>query len=130
MEPIAENIQSFFKSFNSNEIKSFVKLPKSGGDRIYFRIVTEDKSYIATYNENVKENSAFLHFTTHFRKIHAPLPEIYTVHPGNQMYIQEDFGDTSLLNKLEQIGLNDYVYELFKKSLKALAWLQIEGNTN
>jgi len=130
MEPIAENIQSFFKSFNSNEIKSFVKLPQSGGDRIYFRIVTEDKSYIATYNENVKENSAFLHFTSHFKKIHAPLPEIYTVHPDSQMYIQEDFGDTSLLNKLEQIGLNDYVYELFKKSLKALAWLQIEGNTN
>jgi aminoglycoside/choline kinase family phosphotransferase len=130
MDPVAENIQSFFKSYNSNEIKSFVKLPKSGGDRIYFRIITGDKSYIATYNENVKENFAFLHFTNHLKKIHAPLPEIYIVHPGNQMYIQEDFGDTSLLNKLEQIGLNDYVYELFKKSLKALAWLQIEGNTN
>ncbi len=130
MEPVAENMQSFFKSYSSNEIKSFEKLPQSGGDRIYFRIITEGKSYIATYNENVKENLAFLNFTWHLKKIHAPLPEIYIAHPSYKMYIQEDFGDTSLLNKLEENGLNDYVYDLFKKSLKALAWLQIAGNTN
>ncbi|MEO8762813.1 MAG: RNase adapter RapZ [Ginsengibacter sp.] len=130
MDSVAENIRTFFKSFNSNEIKKFDKLPQSGGDRVYFRITTNDKSYIATYNENVKENLAFLNFTWHLKKVDAPLPGIYIVHPGNQMYIQEDFGDTSLLNKLEQIGMNDYVYELFKKSLKALAWLQIKGDTN
>src|SRR6476646_7490038 len=106
MTSVAENILSFFKSYNSNEIKSFEKLPQSGGDRVYFRIITEDKSYIATYNENIKENLAFLNFTSHLKKIHAPLPEIYIVHPANQMYIQEDFGGTSLLNKLEQNGLD------------------------
>src|ERR1700710_1347565 len=117
METVAENIRAFFKSYNSNEIKSFEKLPQSGGDRVYFRITTEDKSYIATYNENIKENMAFLNFTSHLRKIHAPLPEIYMIHPSYRMYIQEDFGDTSLLNKLEENGLNTYVYDLFKKSL-------------
>ncbi|MEP6926196.1 MAG: RNase adapter RapZ [Ginsengibacter sp.] len=130
MQLVAENIKVFFKTYNSNEIKSFEQLPQSGGDRVYFRISTEEKSYIATYNENVKENIAFLNFTNHLKKIHAPLPEIYVVHHSKQIYIQEDFGDTSLLNKLEQNGLNNYVYELFKKSLKALAWLQIEGNKN
>ena len=44
------------------------------------------------------------------------------------MYIQEDFGNTSLLNELEEHGLNDYVYDLFKKSLKALSLLQIKGD--
>ncbi len=128
MQLVAENIKEFFQTFNSNEIKKFEKLPQSGGDRIYFRIITEDNSYIATYNENVKENNAFLNFTYHLKKINAPLPEIYKVHPGNEMYIQEDFGNTSLLNKLEENGLNNYVYDLFKKSLKNLALLQIEGS--
>lgn len=128
MQLVAENIKEFFQKFNPNEIKSFEKLPKSGGDRIYFRIATEDNSYIATFNENVKENNAFLNFTYHLKKINAPLPEIYKVHPGKEIYIQEDFGDTSLLNKLEENGFNDYMYNLFKKSLKNLAWLQIEGN--
>ena len=31
---------------------------------------------------------------------------------------------------LKQTGRYDYVYDLFKKSLKALAWLQIKGNDN
>jgi len=130
MQLIAENIKSFFQSFNSNEIKSFEKLPQSGGDRIYFRIITDDNSYIATFNENIKENTAFLEFTNHLKKINAPLPEIYKVHDNKQMYLQEDFGNSSLLNKLEENGLNDYTYNLFKKSLKALAGLQIEGDKN
>lgn len=128
MNPVAENIKDFFQTFNSAGIKSFEKLPQSGGDRIYFRIVTNDNSYIATYNENIKENKAFLNFTDHLRKIEAPLPEIYRVHHDHKMYIQEDFGDTSLLDKLEKHGLNDYVYDLFKKSLKSLALLQIKGS--
>ncbi|MEP6584636.1 MAG: RNase adapter RapZ [Ginsengibacter sp.] len=130
MQSIVEDIKIFFRDYNSSEIKSFEKLPQSGGDRIYFRIITNDNSYIATYNENIKENKTFLDFTNHFKKINAPLPEIYKVHPGNQMYIQQDFGDDSLLTKLEENGLTDYVYGLFKKSLKGLAWLQIEGNKN
>jgi len=130
MPIVAENIKSFFQSYNSNEIKSFETLPKSGGDRIYFRIITDDNSYIATFNENIKENTAFLEFTNRLRKIKAPLPEIYVVHPDKEMYLQEDFGNSSLLNKLEENGLNDYVYDLFKKSLKELAWLQIKGDKN
>ncbi|MEP7236550.1 MAG: RNase adapter RapZ [Ferruginibacter sp.] len=130
METVADNIRSFFQSFNSNEITYFEKLPKSGGDRIYFRIVTEDNSYIATYNENIRENETFLHFTQHFRKINSPVPLIYTVHPDGKMYIQQDFGGTSLLNELEKHGQDDYVYDLFKKSLKSLAELQIKASKN
>ncbi len=128
MEQVAENIKDFFQTFKSNEITSFEKLPKSGGDRIYFRIITKEKSYIATFNENIKENIAFLNFTSQLKKADAPLPEIYKVHPEQRMYIQEDFGNASLLNKLEENGLNDYVFDLFKKSLKALSLLQVKGD--
>src|ERR1017187_4263775 len=128
MQPVAENIKSFFKSFSKKPIIDFETLPKSGGDRIYFRIITAKNSYIATYNENIKENIAFLNFTEQLKIINAPLPEIYKVDKEQKMYLQEDFGKISLLNKLEQYGLTDYVYDLFKKSLKALAWLQISGD--
>ena len=130
MQLVAENIQSFFQSFTPDKIKSFEKLPKSGGDRMYFRICTAENSYIITYNENIKENETFLQFTQHFKKINAPVPHIYLKHPDGKMYIQQDFGCFSLLNELEKHGQDDYVYELFKKSLKNLAWLQIEGSKN
>ena len=130
MQSAGDQIQSFFKSVNNEEIKEVEQLPKSGGDRIYFRIITEKKSYIATYNENLKENKTFLYFSEHFAKINAPVPQIfYTSHDG-RMYIQQDFGRTSLLNELERHGQNDYVYDLFKKGLKALAFLQIKGIYN
>ncbi|HEY5390558.1 MAG TPA: RNase adapter RapZ [Hanamia sp.] len=102
-------------------------LPKSGGDRIYFRITTKENSYIATYNENLKESATFLYFTDHFSKINAPVPEIYFVSDDAKIYVQQDFGTISLLNELEKYGQNDYVYDLFKKSLKALSYLQIKG---
>ncbi|MDP4283152.1 MAG: RNase adapter RapZ [Bacteroidota bacterium] len=130
MQSVADKIQSFFQSIIPDKIQSFEKLPKSGGDRIYFRITTEGKSYIATYNENLRENKTFLYFTEHFSKINAPVPQIHYVHPEGKMYIQEDFGKTSLLNELEKFGENDYVYDLFKKSLKALAGLQIGAVRN
>ena len=130
MGTVAENIKAFFKSVIQDNIQTFEKLPKSGGDRIYFRIVTEKDSYIATYNENIRENETFLHFTKQFSTINAPVPFIYFTSNDGKMYIQQDFGATSLLNALEQFGQNEYVYELFKKSLKALAWLQIKGINN
>jgi hypothetical protein len=100
MQLIAENIKTFFQSFNSNEIKSLEKLPQSGGDRIYFRIITEDKSYIATYNENIRENTAFLEFTNHLKKINAPLPEIYKVYDNKRIKLQEDFRNSYFLKKM------------------------------
>ncbi len=127
MGPVAENIKTFFESFNSEEIINVEKLPKSGGDRIYFRISTKWNSYIATYNENLKECETFLYFTKHFSKINAPVPQIYFASQDGKMYIQQDFGPVSLLNELEKHGESDYVFSLFKKSLKALAWLQIKG---
>ena len=127
MTTVAQEIKDFFERFSSEKITGFQKLPKSGGDRIYFRIITEQNSYIATYDENTQESTTFLYFTNHFLKIHAPVPEIYFASENNKMYIQKDFGPVSLLNELEKYGETEYVYSLFQKSLKALAELQIKG---
>lgn len=127
MATIAENVKDFFQRCNKDPIDIFEKLPKSGGDRIYFRVITKEHSYIVTYNENLRESATFLYFTEHFSKIDAPVPEIYFVSNDARIYIQEDFGRVSLLNELEKFGENDYVYTLFKKSLQALSLLQVKG---
>ena len=46
------------------------------------------------------------------------MPEIFSVNDDHTIYIQEDFGDISLLNKLEEHGYSDYVYGLFQQSLQ------------
>lgn len=123
-----EDIQQLFSSVSNEEILGVEKIPQSGSDRVYYRITGKNRSCIATSNKNIKENQTFINFSRHFKKAGCPVPEIYAVSKDETLYIQIDFGDTSLLNELENQGYNDYVYSLFKKSLKALAHLQIKGD--
>ncbi|MEO8109291.1 MAG: RNase adapter RapZ [Ginsengibacter sp.] len=130
MQAIVDEIKNLFKDYSDSEIKSVDKLPQSGSDRIYFRIHTGTGSYIATFNQNVKENRTFFNFSRHFKQSGNPVPGIYKINGDSTVYIQQDFGDESLLNKLEAHGLTDYVYGLFQQSLKKLAILQVSGDKN
>lgn len=125
---INKKIQELFASFSQEEIISISKLPESGSNRKYYRINCADKSYIVTDNNNVKENTSFISFTNHFKKINLPVPTVYAISEDGEMYIQEDLGTASLLNILEEKGHCDEVKILFKKSLKTLAHLQIKGH--
>lgn len=125
---ILQKIETLFKTFSEEQIVSIEKLPQSGSDRKYFRIFCEQKNYIATDNLNIKENKTFISFTNHFRKLHLPVPFIYAVSEDGETYIQEDLGEKSLLNILEEKGHCEEVKNLYKKSLKNLASLQINGD--
>jgi aminoglycoside/choline kinase family phosphotransferase len=127
MQPITEDIKAFFDSTSREAATQVEKIPQSGSDRIYFRIQTSAKSFIATYGHNIRENETFIYFSRHLKKANCPVPEIFFVNEDHTIYIQEDFGDVSLLNKLEEHGYSDYVYTLFQQSLKELARLQIKG---
>ena len=128
MQNIIDEIRQVFASYSKESVQSIEKIPQSGSDRFYFRVFTGTGSYIATYGKNIKENSTFINFSNHFRKAWCPVPEILAVNDSQTIYLQEDFGDVSLLNKLEQNGHGNYAYGLFKQSLKELARLQIQGS--
>jgi aminoglycoside/choline kinase family phosphotransferase len=128
MDHIINDVSDLFAGYSKESVLSIDKIPQSGSIRIYFRIRTAKESYIATYGINIKENLSFINFSRHFKSSGCPVPEIYAVNTEGTIYIQEDFGDTSLLNRLEVSGPSDEVYGLFRKSLKALAHLQIQGD--
>ncbi|HEY4151235.1 MAG TPA: RNase adapter RapZ [Chitinophagaceae bacterium] len=127
MQKILEGVRDLFATYSKEEIVRLEKLPQSGSDRNYFRITTANGTCIATYNHNVKENNTFIKFSEHFRSCGCPVPRIFVVNEEQSIYLQEDFGDESLLSKLEKHGYNDYVYGLFQQSLRELAKLQITG---
>jgi aminoglycoside/choline kinase family phosphotransferase len=129
MQNIIQDIRDLFGTFSYEKIAAVEKLPQSGSDRFYFRIVTAAGSYIATYGKNIRENKTFLAFSEHFRKAGSPVPQIFAVNESGTIYLQEDFGDASLLNKLESLGHGDEVYALFQQSLKRLAEMQIRGDS-
>jgi aminoglycoside/choline kinase family phosphotransferase len=128
MQSIIEEIRRLFLTYSRYPLTELDVIPQSGSNRIYFRIRTDERSYIATFNDNVRENQTFIYFSRHFRERGCPVPEIYFVNEASTIYFQEDFGDLSLLTELERTGYTDAVHELFKKSLQQLARLQIRGN--
>jgi len=128
MTAITDSIKELFASFSPSPLTRMDMIPQSGSNRMYFRLWAGDQSYIATYNDNVRENRTFIHFSRHFRESGSPVPEIYRVNEAYTIYLQEDFGDRSLLGELEEQGHNEYVRGLFRQSLQELALLQIRGD--
>lgn len=130
MQQILEGITALFERYRSREVDSIEKLPESGSDRFYFRVRSGDETYIATYGMNIKENNTFLYFSDHFKGERCPVPSVYAVNNERTIYIQEDLGDVTLMKELETHGLVDSVKDLFKKSLRELALMQIRGDAD
>lgn len=128
MSSTIDKIKELFSSFSKAEITSIDKLPQAGSERHYYRLHTADKTFIAAHGANLKENETFIYFSKHFKQKGLAVPEIFCINTQKDIYIQEDFGTDSLLNKLEEKGFTDEVYDLYKKSLYQLAQLQVKGH--
>ncbi|MFI5132826.1 MAG: phosphotransferase [Chitinophagales bacterium] len=128
MQKALDSIKELYKSWKGEEAVSIDVLPQSGSERRYFRLHEKKDSIIGTYGANIKENETFIYFSKHFKEKKLAVPEIFTVSDDEAYYLQEDFGDISLLHRLESEGFCETVYTLFKKSLEALAHLQVKGD--
>lgn len=128
MQVLINSIKNLYAEWKGVEPVSVDVLPISGSERRYFRLHGNERSVIGTYGANVKENESFIYFSQHFHKKQLAIPEIYAVSNDRMYYLQQDFGDLSLLNCLEKEGFTPAIYDLFKKSLASLASLQVNGD--
>ena len=128
MQSMIDAISELYKDWKGKGHKQLDVLPQSGSERRYFRLYDTDDSVIGAYGANIKENETFIYFSDHFRKKDLPVANILAVNDTTTAYLQEDFGDRSLLNILEEKKFTDEVYFLFKKSLEALAELHVRGD--
>ncbi len=135
MQQIIDGISSLYEKWKGEEALSIDVLPQSGSERRYFRLHArlpngQDKkgSVIGTYGANIKENETFIYFSRNFRDKQLAVPEIFALSDDGMFYLQEDFGNISLLDHLESKGATEEVYGLFKKSLEALAQLHVKGD--
>ena len=128
MQHLIQSISSLYKKWKGVDPVSLEVLPQSGSERRYFRLYGKEGPVIGTYGANIRENETFIYFSQIFREKNLAVPEIYAVSEDKAFYLQEDFGTISLLNVLETEGYTEHVYQLFSKSLGALAALQVNGD--
>ena len=78
-----------------------------------------------------EENVAFLEFSSHFRRLGLPVPEIFAEDLSHGAYLEEDLGDTTLFEFLSQNRAGDNiavpVIEAYRKVVNLLPRFQIEG---
>ena len=74
-QEIEEAIIKLMERDLSEKIVDIKLLPASGSSRCYYRIFTDNNTYIATYNSNIEENIAFIIFSRHFTNSNLPVPE-------------------------------------------------------
>jgi aminoglycoside/choline kinase family phosphotransferase len=127
MEDIVKHIHNLYISYQGKEWDQIHKIPQSGGDRLYYRIIQGNQSWMATYSLNLRESDTFIYFADHFKNKGLPVPKVLAINEAKTVYLQEDLGATSLLDVLEKEGKTEHVFALFQKSLSALAKLQVQG---
>jgi len=129
MQQVIQSIQHLYKKYRGKEAASIDVLPQSGSERRYFRIHEDDGStMIGTYGANIKENETFFYFSENFFKKQLPVANILAISDDRMFYLQEDFGDISLIDRLESEGYTDKIYSLFQKSLQTIARLHVKGD--
>jgi len=128
MQTPIEAIKSLFGSFSNATITTIDKLPQAGSERHYFRLHTSNGNFIATHGANIKENETFIYFSKLFAEKGLRTASVLAVTADKSLYIQQDFGTTSLLDVLEQKGCTDEVYGLYRQSLEQLVLLQLKGH--
>lgn len=133
IQSIKDSVINLINNSLSGNVVDIKMLPASGSSRIYFRIFTESKSFIATYNSNVEENIAFFEYTRQFQERKLPVPELFAISDDKRCYLQSDFGDVSLFDYVKKcLKNNSYDEEtlgLYKQSIDNLVDFQIKGSS-
>lgn len=107
-----------FKEYFNTEALSVTMLPGAGSNRKYFRISGDLKfgpisegvegrcGCIGTSGDDVRECRAFVNLARVFRSHKINVPEVFLSTSDYMNYIQEDLGDTSLMDIILQYNKN------------------------
>jgi len=124
-----QDIVDLYRKRFGDENVNVEALPPSGSYREYLRLTSPNFKAIGTWNEDEKENNAFIEFSKHFREKGIKVPEIYDYIPSECIYLQEDLGNETLFSFLSQVrefeGFSDKIIRIYRKVVKELPKIQI-----
>ena len=126
---IKNNLAEIFGRWAGEKSITITALPAHGSYRRYYRIIGASKQAIGVYNEDIKENVAFLSFSKHFLKHGLKVPEIYDQELDKNIYLEEDLGDETLFSFLtkerEKESFSTALKNQYKKVIGALPRFQV-----
>ncbi len=126
---IQQDIADLYKQRFMDESVIIENLPPSGSYREYIRLTSPHFKAIGTWNDDEKENNAFIEFSKHFRSKGIKVPEIYSYNQSERIYLQEDLGNQTLFSFLSEVreteGFSDKITRIYRKVVRELPKIQI-----
>ena len=116
--------KTFFEEFISSPAANFQVLQQSGSSRVNFIGKSYNQDFIITYNENIRENEAFLYLSEEFSTLKLNTPKILAVNEEKTLYVQEFLGKNTLSEIISAEGYSERVKSLVKQTLEKLFILQ------
>ena len=125
-----ENIQTLYQTYTGHLPEAIEPLAGAGSNRNYYRLKGTPQ-LIGVYGTSEAENRTFLYMARHFEAKGLPVPHVYAQTDDAMAYLQEDLGDTSLFQAIEQ-GRNTGIFNeaektLLKQTIRLLPRIQFEG---
>jgi aminoglycoside/choline kinase family phosphotransferase len=126
-------LKQMYSKWCGEEAEKLTPLAKSGSDRQYYRIVSENHQALGVYNPDARENLAFIEFSKHFLEKGIKVPTIYAEDMRNHIYLIEDLGDITLFNYLtldkaqNQGNFSKNLLNNYEQIVSQLPKLQIEA---
>lgn len=126
-----KELEVLFEQYTRQKPDNIYELPSSGSNRRYFRITGSGMSLIGAKGLDVEENIAFMEIAKHFKLKGLPVPQVLCASKDNMFYLQEDLGDITLFNTIQQgretSNFSPDEIALLKKTISTLPKLQFEG---
>lgn len=127
-----EVIRKLFEQWSGVPCTEILSLGANGSNRHYWRVIGEGCSCIAAENNDVRENEAFIYYSSALREQGIRVPEVYAVSEDRCHYLQQDLGDITLYSILFDKrrnggGFDNEMVELYKRVLDDLTEIQLAG---
>jgi aminoglycoside/choline kinase family phosphotransferase len=121
----------FQKKFGK-ECTETVLLVPAGSARQYYRLSNGETTAVGAFNNDTRENKAFLSFTKHFLLKRLPVPEVYSVSGDERHYLLEDLGDITLKEMGDSLrkdwSFPSEMLPWYRKVIDTLIRFQTEGH--
>jgi aminoglycoside/choline kinase family phosphotransferase len=120
-------IKKLYQKWAGTEPESIEFLPGSGSYRRYYRLKGGQNSVIGVFNEDRKENDAFISFSQTFLQHELPVPVVHASDSSGQLYLISDLGDLTLFGYLSGIrsGAEDFPEEIINTYRKVIGFLPL-----
>jgi len=133
---VRERIAGLFREHFGVAPEGVLEMAGDGSSRRYHRLRgPEGITAIGGVGPDREENRAFLSFSASLRSAGLPVPEIYAADEGAGVWLEEDLGDTTLFDAIEeararseQSGFPVSMIPVYERVVEWLPRFQVQGH--